>query len=77
MNISIPIWWVAKCAIGLSGRAVEKGHQLRRVWRSAAARSIDGGRLLIPFVKAICVDIRPAEKLIEVDIPEGLEDINT
>ena len=37
---------------------------------------IDGGRLLIPFVKAICVDIRPDEKVIRVEIPEGLEDIN-
>jgi 16S rRNA processing protein RimM len=36
---------------------------------------IDGGRMLIPFVKAICVDIRPAEKLIQVDLPEGLEDL--
>ena len=36
---------------------------------------IDGGRILIPFVKAICVDIRPDEKLIEVEIPEGLEDL--
>ncbi len=37
---------------------------------------IDGGRISIPFVKAICVDIRPDEKLIKVDVPEGLEDIN-
>lgn len=36
---------------------------------------IDGGRVLIPFVKAICVDIRPDEKRIEVEIPEGLEDL--
>ena len=35
---------------------------------------IDGG-MLIPFVKAICVDIRPLEKLIQVDLPEGLEDL--
>ena len=35
---------------------------------------IDGGRLLIPFVKAICVDIRPADGVIETDLPEGLED---
>jgi 16S rRNA processing protein RimM len=37
---------------------------------------IDGGRMLIPFVKAICVDIRPEAKLIEVDLPEGLEDLS-
>jgi 16S rRNA processing protein RimM len=36
---------------------------------------IDGGKMLIPFVKAICVDIRPEEKLIQVDPPEGLEDL--
>jgi 16S rRNA processing protein RimM len=36
---------------------------------------IDGGRMLIPFVKAICADIRPAERLILADLPEGLEDI--
>jgi len=36
---------------------------------------IDGGRLLIPFVKAICVDIRVAAKCIEVELPEGLEDL--
>jgi 16S rRNA processing protein RimM len=37
---------------------------------------IDGGRMLIPFVKAICVDIRPEEKLILADLPEGLEDLD-
>ena len=36
---------------------------------------IDGGKTLIPFVKAICVDIRPEVKLILVDMPEGLEDL--
>lgn len=36
---------------------------------------IDGGRMMIPFVKAICVDIRPEDKLIRVDLPEGLEDL--
>lgn len=34
---------------------------------------IDGGRMLIPFVKAICVEIRPEVKRIEVELPEGLE----
>lgn len=36
---------------------------------------IDNGRLLIPFVKAICVDIRPEERRIEVELPAGLEDL--
>jgi 16S rRNA processing protein RimM len=37
---------------------------------------VDNGRVLIPFVKAICVDIRPAEKLILADLPEGLENLS-
>jgi 16S rRNA processing protein RimM len=37
--------------------------------------SIDGGRLLIPFVTAICVEIRLAEKLILTELPEGLESL--
>ena len=36
---------------------------------------IDGGRVMIPFVKAICVDIQPERKLIRVELPEGLEDL--
>lgn len=38
--------------------------------------TIDNGRMMIPFVKAICVDIRPEEKLILVDLPEGLENLD-
>ena len=34
---------------------------------------VDGGRVLIPFVKAICVEILPEQRLIRVDLPEGLE----
>ena len=34
------------------------------------------GSLLIPFARAICVDINPAEKRIAVDLPEGLKDLN-
>ena len=34
---------------------------------------VDNGRLLIPFVKAICVDIRPANRLMSRP-PDGLED---
>jgi ribosomal 30S subunit maturation factor RimM len=40
-----------------------------------ALLAVDNGRLLIPFVKAICVDIRPHEHLIRVDLPEGLESL--
>ncbi|HZL56220.1 MAG TPA: ribosome maturation factor RimM [Bryobacteraceae bacterium] len=37
---------------------------------------IDGGRLLVPFVKAICTDIRPAERVIRVNLPDGLETLD-
>src|SRR2546430_17556571 len=40
-----------------------------------ALLEIDGGRVLIPFVKAICADIRPVDRLIQVDLPAGLEDL--
>lgn len=36
---------------------------------------IDGGRMLVPFVKAICTNIRPAEGFIEADLPEGLDNL--
>lgn len=35
--------------------------------------SVDAGRILVPFVKAICVDIRPEERVIGVQLPEGLD----
>jgi 16S rRNA processing protein RimM len=38
---------------------------------------IDGGRVLVPFVKAICTDIRPADRVILADLPEGLEDLES
>ena len=41
-----------------------------------ALLEIDGGRVLIPFVKAICTQILPEERLIRVDLPEGLEAVN-
>jgi len=34
------------------------------------------GRLLIPFVRAICVEIRPQAKRIAVELPAGLKDLN-
>ena len=40
-----------------------------------ALLEVDDGRLLIPFVKAICVDIRPEQRLIRVNLPEGLESL--
>jgi 16S rRNA processing protein RimM len=41
-----------------------------------ALLQIDDGRLLIPFVKAICIEILPDARLIRVDLPEGLEAVN-
>ncbi|MEO8661153.1 MAG: ribosome maturation factor RimM [Bryobacteraceae bacterium] len=34
------------------------------------------GELLVPFVKAICVDIDPGNRKIVADLPEGLKDLN-
>lgn len=34
------------------------------------------GSLMIPFVRAICVEIDPASKRIAVELPEGLKDLN-
>lgn len=58
----------------VSGRTVGKVTNFEE-YGGPPLLEIDGGRILIPFVKAICVDIRPDEKLIEVEIPEGLEDL--
>ncbi len=35
-----------------------------------------GQDLLIPFARSICVSIDPERKRIEVDLPEGLKDLN-
>ena len=55
----------------VSGRAVGKVTAFEE-YGGPPLLEIDGGKILIPFVKAICVDIRPEEKLIQVEIPEGL-----
>jgi 16S rRNA processing protein RimM len=39
-------------------------------------RTKDGKELLIPFAKSICTKIDPAQRRIEVTLPEGLEDLN-
>jgi 16S rRNA processing protein RimM len=41
-----------------------------------ALLEIDSGRMLIPFVRAICTDIRPADRIILADLPEGLENLD-
>jgi 16S rRNA processing protein RimM len=42
-----------------------------------ALLAIDHGRVLIPFVRAICVEIRPEDRLILADLPEGLEHLDS
>ena len=39
--------------------------------------AIDDGRVLVPFVKAICKQIDPAARLILVELPEGLEELDS
>ena len=56
------------------------GESLGRVaaWQDAGGAGlleVDNG-LLIPFVRAICVEIDPARRRIGVDLPEGLKDVN-
>lgn len=58
-----------------SGRAIGKVTAFEE-YGGPPLLEIDGGRMSIPFVKAICVDIRPDEKVIHVEIPEGLENLN-
>jgi 16S rRNA processing protein RimM len=65
--------------IGCEVRDYESKRVIGRVtgWEEYGGPSllqVDGGRVLIPFVKAICVDIRPADRVIETLLPEGLED---
>lgn len=36
---------------------------------------VEGG-MLIPFARAICVEIEPERRRIAVDLPEGLKDLN-
>jgi 16S rRNA processing protein RimM len=56
------------------------GESLGRVsgWEDAGGAGllvVEGG-LLIPFARAICVEIHPEAKRIAVELPEGLKDLN-
>lgn len=56
------------------------GHSLGRVadWNDSGGPGLlvlESG-MLIPFVRAICVEIDPAAKRIAVQLPEGLKDLN-
>lgn len=37
---------------------------------------VNDGRMLVPFVKAICTEIHPEQGVIRVDLPEGLEELS-
>jgi 16S rRNA processing protein RimM len=41
-----------------------------------ALLEIDNGRMLVPFVNAICPEIDLEARVIRTDLPEGLEEIN-
>ena len=58
----------------VSGRVVGKVTNFEE-YGGPPLLEIDKGRLLIPFVKQICVDIRPQDGVILTDLPEGLDDI--
>ena len=55
------------------------GEPLGRVtgWEEGGgAGLLEIGELLIPFVRAICVEIDPAGRRITVELPEGLKELN-
>jgi 16S rRNA processing protein RimM len=55
------------------------GEQLGKVtgWEEGGGAGLLAvGDLLIPFVRAICVDIDPAARRITVELPEGLKELN-
>lgn len=58
-----------------SGRRVGEVTSIEE-YGGPALLEIDRGRLLIPFVRAICTGIHPENRLIEVELPEGLENID-
>ncbi len=64
----------ARCASGRPGRVIGRVTNFEE-YGGPPLIEIDSGRMLIPFVKAICVDIQPEANLIQVDLPEGLEDL--
>jgi len=48
-----------------------------REWQDGGGAGVLAvGDLLIPFARSICVEIDPAARRIEVELPEGLEDVN-
>ncbi|MGH9661097.1 MAG: ribosome maturation factor RimM [Bryobacteraceae bacterium] len=66
--------------VGCDVIEASSGVSLGRVtgWREAGGPGLleVGEDLLVPFARAICVEIDPAAKRIVVDLPEGLKDLN-
>jgi 16S rRNA processing protein RimM len=66
--------------IGFEIRDLTTGRLIGRVtgWEEYGGPSlldIDNGRLLVPFVKAICPEIDTDARVIKVRLPEGLESL--
>ncbi len=62
----------------VDGRIVGEVSQVIKAGPGSLLSVIDGGgrEMLIPFVEQVCVRIDPGEKLIVIDPPEGLLDLN-
>jgi|SRR5581483_4108050 len=65
--------------IGCDLRERDSGRRIGAVtgvaeYGGPALLEIDQGRVLVPFVRAICAEIRPEERVILAELPEGLED---
>ena len=58
-------------------RRTGKSLGIVREWQDGGGAGVLAvGDLLIPFARSICVGIDPAARRIEVELPEGLEDLN-
>jgi 16S rRNA processing protein RimM len=61
-----------------SGEVVGRVEEFQEIGQSGLLRVAgpDGSELLVPFARSICVRIDPAERRIEVELPEGLRELN-
>ena len=60
----------------IEGRTGARLGQVSGLDESGGAGNLVVGDLLIPFARAICVEINPKERRIAVELPEGLKEIN-
>ncbi len=49
---------------------------VQEIGHGGALLEVDRGKLLVPFVRAICVEIRPDLGYVAADLPEGLENLD-